>query len=117
MSDSAKARAVADAQLVAYNAQDVEAYLALFHADAVLINLPDQHVVAEGLEAIREMYTARFKTPGLRSDVLERTEVGNIAVDREVIHTDGNAPVDILAMYEVIDSKIKRVFFVRGGTL
>ena len=117
MSDSHDARAVADAQLVAYNAQDMGAYLALFHADAVLINLPDQHVVAEGLDAIRAMYTARFATPGLRCVVHHRSEIGNIAIDRETVYTDGSAPVDILAMYEVVDSKIKRVFFVRGGEL
>ena len=117
MSVEAEARRVADAQLVAYNAQDMEAYLALFHADAVLINLPDQTVVAEGLGAIREMYTARFATPGLRCDVHHRSEIGNIAIDRETVHTDGNAPVDILAMYEVVDRKIKRIFFIRGGVL
>lgn len=117
MSDSHEARRIANVQIEAYNACDLEAYCVLFHEDAVLINLPGQEVIASGMEEIRSMYTARFQTPGLRSDVLERTEIGNIAVDREVIYTDGNAPVDILAMYEVIDSKIKRVFFVRGGTL
>ena len=117
MSVEAEARRVADAQLAAYNAQDMEAYLALFHADAVLINLPDQTVVAEGLEAIREMYTARFATPGLHCEVHHRSEIGNIAIDRETVHTDGNAPVDILAMYEVVDRKIKRIFFIRGGVL
>ena len=117
MSASKEARAVADAQLVAYNTQDMEAYLALFHDDAVLINLPDQTVVAEGLEAIREMYTARFATPGLRCEVHHRSEIGNIAIDRETVHTDGNAPVDILAMYEVTGGKIARIFFIRGGLL
>ena len=95
----------------------MEAYLALFHADALLINLPDQTVVAEGLEAIREMYTARFATPGLHCEVHHRSEVGNIAKDRETVHTTGNPPVDILAMYEVTGGKIKRIFFVRGGEL
>ena len=117
MSVEAEARRVADAQLVAYNAQDMEAYLALFHADAVLINLPDQTVVAEGLEAIREMYTARFATPGLRCDVHHRSEIGNIAIDRETVHTDANPPVDILPMYEVTGGKIARIFFIRGGVL
>ena len=95
----------------------MEAYLALFHDDAVLINLPVQHVVAEGLGAIREMYTERFATPGLRCEVHHRSEIGNIAIDRETVHTDGNAPVDILAMYEVTGGKIARIFFIRGGLL
>lgn len=117
MSDSAEARRIANLQIEAYNACDLEAYCALLHDDAVLINLPGQDVFAQGMEQIREMYTRRFQTPGLRSDVIHRSEIGNIAIDREVIYTDGNTPVDIMAMYEVIDSKIKRVFFVRGGEL
>ena len=95
----------------------MEAYLALFHDDAVLVNLPGQEVIAAGLEAIGAMYEVRFKTPGLRCEVHQRSEIGNIAVDRETVHTDGNAPVDILAMYEVVDGLIKRIFFIRGGTL
>ena len=117
MTVSAEARAIADAQLVAYNACDMDSYLALFHKDAVLVNLPDQEVVAEGIEAIRVMYEARFKTPGLRCEVHHRSEIGNIAIDRETVHTDGNPPVDILAMYEVVENKIQRIFFVRGGSL
>ena len=117
MTVSAEARAIADAQLVAYNACDMDSYLALFHKDAVLVNLPDQEVVAEGIEAIRVMYEARFKTPGLRCEVRHRSEIGNIAIDRETVHTDGNPPVDILAMYEVVENRIQRIFFVRGGSL
>jgi len=117
MSASKEARAVADAQLVAYNGRDMEAYLALFHADAVLINLPDQSVIAQGLEDIRAMYEVRFATPGLRCVVHEKSEIGSIAIDRESVHTDGNPPVDILAMYEVIDGRIKRIFFIRGGEI
>lgn len=117
MSASAEARAVADAQLEAYNSKDLDAYCALFHDGAVLVNLPSQEVIAEGIAAIREMYTARFQTPGLRCEVHHRSEIGNIAIDRETVHTDGNAPVDILAMYEVTESKIARIFFVRDGEL
>ena len=63
------------------------------------------------------MYEARFKTSGLRCEVHDRSEIGNIAIDRETVHTDGNPPVDILAMYEVVENRIRRIFFVRGGTL
>lgn len=117
MSASVSARAVADAQLAAYNRRDMEAYLALFHADAVLVNLPDQTVIAQGLEAIRALYEARFAMPGLRCVVHEKSEIGNIAIDRETVHTDGNSPVDILAMYEVAEGRIMRIFFVRGGEI
>lgn len=117
MTASEQARAIANAQLVAYNAQDMDAYLALFHEDAVLLNLPDQAVIAEGLQAIRAMYEIRFATPGLRCEVTHRAELGNVAIDHETVYTEGNPPLNVLAMYEVVDHKIKRIFFVRGGDI
>ena len=117
LSISSEARSVADAQLVAYNAKNMEGYLALFHDNATLINLPGQEIVAQGTEAIRAMYEVRFETPGLRCEVNQRSEIANVAIDRETVYTDGNPPVDILAMYEVVDAKIKRIFFIRGGEL
>lgn len=116
-SEPSEARRVADAQLVAYNAKDMAAYIALFHDDAVLINLPSQEVVADGVEAICTMYQSRFEAPGLHCEVHHRSEIGNVAIDRETVHTEGNPSVDILAMYEVVDGKIKRIFFIRGGKL
>ena len=117
MSNAAEARKIADAQLVAYNAKDMKSYLDLFHQNAVLVNLPDQTIIAEGIDAIASMYETRFATPGLRCEVHHRAEIGNIAIDRETVYTEGNPPIDILAMYEVVDQKIRRIFFVRGGSL
>ena len=115
--ESVEARRIADAQLAAYNARDLDAYLALFHRDAVLINLPDQSVIAEGLAAIRAMYEARFATEGFYCEVHHRSEIGQIAIDRETVHTKAGPPVDILAMYEVTGGQIARIFFVRGGEI
>lgn len=117
MSASGEARRIANLQLEAYNACDLDAYCALFHDDATLINLPEQEVIAKGIEAIREMYTGRFATPGLLCQVHQRTEIGKMAIDRETVYTDSYAPVDILAMYEVTDGKIARIFFIRGGEI
>lgn len=115
MSPSEAARNIANAQLIAYNACDMEAYLALFHDDAILISLPEQDMLAAGKDAIRAMYEVRFATPGLRCEVTHRSEIGNIAIDRETVYTDTSPPLDALAMYEVVDRKIKRIFFIRGG--
>lgn len=117
MSASEQARAIANAQLVAYNARDMKGYLALFHDDAMLINLPDQAVIAEGLEAIRAMYEIRFATPSLYCEVTHRAELGHVAIDHETVYTEGNPPLNVLAMYEVVDHKIKRIFFIRGGDI
>ena len=67
MSVSAEARAIADAQLVAYNAHDMDSYLALFHKDAVLVNLPNQEVVAEGIDAIGAVSYTHLTLPTIYS--------------------------------------------------
>lgn len=110
-------REVADRQLEAYNAKDMAAYLALFHDDAVLTNLPAGEVVASGIKDIRAMYEHRFATPGLRCEVHERSEIGDVAIDRETVFTSEAPPVDILAMYHVVEGKIAKIFFIRGGDL
>ena len=93
MTVNQEARRVADEQLIAYNAKDMVAFLDLFHQEAVLVNLPGQTVIAEGIQAIREMYEVRFKTPGLRCEVHHRSEIGNIAIDRETVHSNDNHPL------------------------
>ena len=114
MSPSEAAREIANAQLVAYNAHDLDGFMALFHEEAILVSLPEQEVLAVGKEAIRERYKARFATPGLHCEVTHRSEIGNIAIDRETVFTDAHPPTDALAMYEVVDHKIKRFFLIRA---
>lgn len=117
MSAEAEARRIADAQLAAYNACDLGVFCALFHDDAVLVNLPGQEIVATGMADIRVMYERRFAMPGLRCQVHHRSELGAVAIDRETVYSDGQPPVDILAMYEVTGGKIARIFFIRGGVI
>ena len=115
MSAPPDARTIADRQLVAYNALDLDAYCALFHAEAELVLLPSQEIVARGLDKIREIYTARFATPGLRCEVHERSVLGRVAIDRETVYMDGEDPLEILALYEVEQGLIVRVFFLRDA--
>ena len=107
-------RQIADQQLVAYNNHDLDAYCALFHDNATLIDLPSSHVVAEGIEQIRTMYKTRFEIPRIQCKVHSTSDLANFAIDRETVYGLPDGPVDIVAMYEVIDSKIQRLFFIRG---
>ena len=106
-------RAIADRQLAAYNARDLDAFAALFAPDAVLTDLPSGAVVAAGAAAIRDFYRARFATPGLRARVHAKIDLADWAADRETVYGIAGGPVDILALYEVKDGLIRRVFFIR----
>ena len=106
-------RAIADRQLAAYNARDLDAFCALFAPDAVLADLPSGAVVAAGAAAIREFYRARFATPDLFARVHAKIDLADWAVDRETVYGLAGGPVDILALYEVKAGLIRRVFFLR----
>ncbi len=106
-------REVADEQLVVYNNLDIDGYCALFHDDADLVMLPAGDVVSVGLPAIRERYVERFATPGLRCEVTNRYEIGDTAVDVEIVFADGREPEHIIALYTVKDGKIARISFLR----
>lgn len=107
-------RDIAIAQLAAYNNCDLDAFCALFAADAVLTDLPSGQVVAAGIAAIREMYKGRFATPDLHCKVHATNDIGDFAIDRETVYGLPDGPMDVVAMYEVKGGLIQRVFFIRG---
>ncbi len=106
-------RAIADRQLAAYNARDLEAFLALHAADAVLTDLPSGRVVCAGHAAMRIFYGERFANQELFCRVHVKLEIAGFAVDRETLYGLPGGPVDILALYDVRDGLIQRVFFLR----
>jgi hypothetical protein len=106
-------REIADRQLIAYNARDLEAFLALHAPDAVLTDLPSGRIVARGHSEMRPLYAERFANPKLYCRVHVKLEIAGFAVDRETLYGLPGGPVDILALYEVKDGLIARVFFLR----
>lgn len=107
---------VVQAQLEAYNKQDLEAFLAVFHEDAALYNLGDCQPTAQGKEKLREVYGKLFKnSPNLHSNVINRSVVGNKVFDYELITGRNNTDeiYYLMAIYEVVDGKIKNCYFVR----
>ena len=107
---------IVQAQLEAYNKQNLEAFLAVFHEDAALYNLGDCHPTAQGKEKLREVYGNLFKnSPNLHSKVINRSVVGNKVFDYELITGRNNTDeiYYLMAIYEVVDGKIKNCYFVR----
>jgi len=107
-------RQVAIEQLEAYNKRDLDAFCALFSSDAVLSDLPTGEVLAEGIDAIRQMYQSRFSIPNLSCHVHSSNDIGDFAIDRETVYGLPDGPVDVVAMYEVKNNLIQRVFFIRN---
>jgi putative hydrolase of HD superfamily len=106
------AEAVVQKQLEAYNARDIDAFMALMSDDCIAKDAVTGAVMAHGKEQLRERYTSRFKT-AVHSELLGRLCLGDVVVDREIITglPDG-AMADCLATYHCQAGKITRMEFV-----
>lgn len=105
---------VAQAQLDAYNAQDIDAFAAVFAVKAeVYMNLGDTVPAMLGREAIHQSYGAMFAAnPNNKSTLIGRMVQGNFVFDHEHI-TGRDKPLQIMAIYEVEQGEIVRCWFVR----
>lgn len=101
---------LADAQLLAYNAHQLEAFLAPYAEDVEIYSFPDKLDI-KGKEAMGKAYHFITTTPGLYCRLLNRIVQGNTIVDHEEVWGFGNKPFYGIAIYEVMDGKIKKVFF------
>lgn len=113
---SAANEAVVQRQLDAYNAKDLDAFMACWAADAKIYAHPDT-LLAEGAAAIRARHELRFREPNLFGRLIQRMSVGNTVVDREVVtrtFPEGPGRLDVLAIYELAERKITRAWFVSG---
>jgi len=103
-------------QLDAYNAKDIDAFMACWTADAKIYAHPDT-LLADGAAAIRARYEARFQETNLFGRLIQRMSAGNTVVDREVVtrtFPEGVGQVDVIAIYELAGGKIARAWFVMG---
>ena len=108
--------AVVEAQLEAYNAHDMAAFLAAYADDAQIFEYPAK-LLASGKAEMRERYTARFKEINLHAVVVKRIVMGNMVVDHERVtrtFPEGQGTVDAVLIYEIQSGKIARAWLVPG---
>lgn len=109
--------ALIEAQLAAYNRQDMSAFLATFHPEVEFIRWPST-VELRGHDAFKQAYGALWaRSPGLTARILNRIVMGRFVLDVEEMlnHADGpKAPV--LVIYETEGGLIRRFWLVDEGT-
>lgn len=113
---SAASAAVVARQLDAYNAKDLDAFIACWGPDATFVAWPGR-VLAEGTRAIRERHQLRFQEPSLNARLQSRLALGEMVVDHELVDRDfpdGPATVEVIAIYEVRDGLIRSASFMQG---
>ncbi len=104
--------ALAQAQLDAYNAHDLRAFVACYSDDIKVYRLPDLQPVLVGKAAFADFYaTQRFNRPALHAQVINRMVLGNKVIDHERIEGVRDAVYEAAAVYEVANGLIHTVWF------
>ena len=110
------AEAVVQAQLEAYNARDLDAFIATYADDVKLFELPEK-LLSEGTAAMREQYGTLFKDERLHATIVKRIVMADTVVDHERVRLtfpQGPGTVEAIAIYEVRDGRITKVWFRHG---
>jgi hypothetical protein len=112
MSDSIAAVHVVQAFLDAYNARDIDAFIA-FLADNV-VHEDDSATPLHGAAAVRNHYTPLFvRDVNQKSTLLGRVTLGNYVIDKEQITGRTNEPFTLVALYRVENGKITNLRLMR----
>lgn len=105
--------ALVQEQLIAYNARDIESFLKPFAEDIEWYEFPDK-LLGKGKDDMRKQYGAMFdRLPNLHCEIKQRITQGHVVIDKEYITGAGDKPFEVIAIYQVEDNKIGKVFFVR----
>jgi len=103
---------VVQRQVAAYNEHDLERFVASYSDVVEIFRMPSAAPAISGKRQLAEFYaTQRFNIPDLNAEILDRIVSGNKVVDLERVHGLRTDPVEMIAVYEVIENLIRRVWF------
>jgi hypothetical protein len=99
------------AQVDAYNAHDIDAFVAAYAEDVVITDATGRAIM-QGTDTIREEYGAMFDaSPDLTAEILGRIGAGEWTVDQERVSRGGEVR-EVLVAYRVVDGLISRVLML-----
>ncbi len=111
--------AVVQRQLDAYNAKDLDAWLATYAPDATQYEHPAT-LLASGHAEIRARMQARFSESNLHARLISRSVMGKLVVDREVVTRNlpaGPGTVELVCIYSVERGLIQSASFASGAPM
>ena len=102
--------AVVDQVVEAYNAGDINRFLACF-TEGVRVVRDRDTTVAVGRAAMRALYQPQFDA-GSRTELAGRVAVGRHVADQARVTAPGEGPADYLIIYTVEGDLVARVDFL-----
>ena len=98
-------------QVNAYNARNIDAFLATYAKDVKIYNEQGQLII-EGHDQMRAGYTNMFETvTNLYCEIENRIVINNKVIDKEKVRYN-NSFINAVAVYEVSNGKISKVNFI-----
>jgi hypothetical protein len=111
-SEKLKTEAIVQKQLDAYNARDIDAFMATYSKDIKLYYYPNE-LRTTGKEQMRKNYKQWFdKNPDLKAFIKKRIVIGNKVIDEEQVTINGDI-FNTVAIYEVENGLINKVTFIQ----
>jgi uncharacterized protein (TIGR02246 family) len=103
---------VVAAQLAAFNAHDVEAFVATYAPQAVVSGVVAEPIV--GREALTDFYRPRFENPQLSCEIETVVQFGDRwVVAREYVR-NGEVITETIATFDIADSLIQRASMLKA---
>jgi hypothetical protein len=102
---------VVQEQLEAYNARDIDRFVATYSDQVRIFRMPATDPAISGKAQLTEVYVKRFSSPSLHADILARMVLGNKVIDHERVRGIREVPVEAVAVYEVESGLIQTVWF------
>jgi hypothetical protein len=105
---------VVQEQLDFYNNQDVPGFASTYSEDVQLIDHPSGKVFVSGQEELKERYAKMFlANPENHAALKNRIVFGDFVIDlEEVSGRDNREPFQAVAIYQVKESLISKVWFL-----
>ena len=99
-------------QLDAYNARNLESFLAEYSDDVAVYRPPAAEPTIVGKQALGAHYAKnRFNLPALHARLLNRIVSGDIVVDQEEVSGVPGGVIGAVAVYKVRNGRIEAVWF------
>jgi hypothetical protein len=116
MKNHSTSEAIIQRQLDAYNARDLDAWIATYAENASQFEHPGK-LLATGHDQIRARAAPRFQETNLHAKLLQRSVMGHIVIDHEIVtrtFPEGAGRLELVCIYEVREGKIQTASFIFG---
>ena len=102
-------------QVESYNRRNLSDFLNCHHPEVQLYNFSEPVPFAVGIPSVRKIYQTVFdSSPNLHTEILHRMVLNNTVIDHEIVTgRTGVERLEIIAIYEIEDDKIRKAQFIR----